>query len=193
MDSLNLKSPLPFDTRMERMSMQDINHLFEIEDRPYVYWIRRIRTVVPWVLLGLGLVGNLFILSVFLRKKSGHKASRISSNAFCFCALAIADSFALIFMVVRSLMMVETIKNLVISCKLFKFTYYASLQISSWCLVLLTIDRLIAVAFVFKYQQWSKQHWTRKLLIGIVISIVIYISFIFFNYRKVFIFLNSTF
>lgn len=172
--SIDPASLLSFDTRMEqRMSMQDVDHLFAIEDRPYVYWIRRIRTIVPWVLLGVGLIGNIFILCVFLRRRpvsssSSARAAHISSNAFCFCALAIADSFALIFMVVRSLMLVDTIHNLALSCKLFKFTYYASLQISSWCLVLLTLDRLIAVAFVFKYQTWSKQFLARKILVGIV-------------------------
>ena len=160
-----------FDSRMERISMQDVDHLFAIEDRPYVYWIRRIRIVVPWVLLGIGLIGNLFILCVFMRKKkNSSRRTRLSSNAFCFCALAIADSYALVFMVVRSLMLVDSIKNLALSCKLFKFTYYASLQISSWCLVLLTIDRLIAVAFVFKYQTWSKLHLARKFLIGLVVG-----------------------
>lgn len=164
---------LPFESRMARMSMQDVTHLFPVEDLPYVYRIRSIQTIVPWILLAFGLIGNVFVLCVFLRKKPGASTSRfqISSNGFCFCALAIADSLALIFMMMRSLMLVELIKNLTISCKLLKFTYYVSLQISSWCMVLLTIDRLIAVTFVFKYQVWTKNFLARKVLIGIVLGI----------------------
>lgn len=161
---------LSFDSRMERLSLNEVSHLFAIEDLPYVYRIKYIRTIVPWVLLAFGMVGNGFIIAVFLRKRSGKHERRMSSNAFCFCALAIADSLALIFMLTRSLMLTEFIKNFSLTCKLFKFTYYTSLQISSWCLVLLTIDRLIAVVFVFKYQTWAKLSWTRKILVGIVIS-----------------------
>lgn len=119
----------------------------------YIYKIRNIRTILPWFIVTLGLIGNIFILIIFIKKKTKRG---FSSNAFCFCALAINDTIALIFMLMRSFLKLHILSNLALSCKLVKFIYFTSLQISSWCLVLLTIDRLIAVTFIFKYKKWSK-------------------------------------
>ena len=148
----------------------------------YLKQIRNIRVSLPWIIFALGLLGNIFILFIFLRK------SRLrSSNGICFSALAISDSIALVFMLLRSLLKLQVVGNVSVACKFIKFIYYASLQVSSWCLVILTIDRLIAVVFIFKYNNWSKKFYALKLLIATIITILILNShlLIFLGARKI--------
>ncbi len=114
------------------------------------------------------MIGNVFILSIFLKK-----SRRLTSNAFCFNALAISDILALIFMLMSSMLNLKIVAHRAVTCKLIKYLYNISLQTSSWCLVLLTIDRLIAVCYVFKYQTWCKRWYAMKLLFGIVAFILI--------------------
>lgn len=143
---------------------------FSEYDLNYIYKIKSIRRILPWFIITFGLIGNAFILMIFLRKRT---KKRFSSNAFCFCALAISDSIALVFMLMRSMLKLHILNNLTLSCKLIKFIYHVSLQISSWCLVLLTLDRLIAVMFIFKYNKWSKKFHVVFILIAIVMSIIL--------------------
>lgn len=136
-------------------------------DAYYLQEIANIRSILPWFIITFGLIGNLFILIVFLKK-----SRRTTSSGFCFCALAISDIIALIFMLLRSLLKLQVVGNVALACKFIKFIYYSSLQISSWFLVLLTVDRLIAVLFVFKYGAWSKRRHIVKLLILIIFTIL---------------------
>lgn len=139
-------------------------------DFHYMEQINNVRLIMPWVIFTIGLIGNSLILIIFLRRSA---LRYFNSNAFCFCALAISDLCALIFMVCRSLLTSQLIGNVAASCKIIKYIYYSSLQISAWCLVLLTIDRLIAVMFIFKYMNWSKKWHSIKLLIAFIISILL--------------------
>ena len=134
----------------------------------YLNEIKNIRSILPWFLIVFGLIGNIFILVVFLKK-----SRRSTSSGFCFIALAISDSIALIFMLLRSLLNLQILGNVSLACKFIKFIYYSSLQISSWCLVLLTLDRLMAVLFIFRYNTWSKKLHVLKLLILIVVIILL--------------------
>ncbi len=145
---------------------------------PYdVYYLKQIRNIrsLAWVIFVFGIFGNISILMIFLRK------SRLSSsNALCFSALAISDCVALTFMLLRSLLKLQVLGNITFSCRLVKYVYYSSLQISSWCLVLLTLDRLIAVVFIFKYSVWSKKLYSLRILIGIVLTILLLNSHLLF-------------
>jgi hypothetical protein len=136
----------------------------------YLDEIKNIRSILPWFLIVFGLIGNIFILIVFLKK-----SRRSTSTGFCFIALAISDSIALIFMLLRSLLNLQILGNVSLACKFIKFIYYSSLQISSWCLVLLTLDRLIAVLFIFRYNTWSKKLHALKLLI-LIVSIILLVN-----------------
>ncbi|RNA34640.1 G-coupled receptor -like protein [Brachionus plicatilis] len=157
----------PLDNKALALNLSIFN--FSSNELEYVYRIRSIRHTLPWFIVSFGLIGNFFIIFIFLnRKKRG-----FSSNAFCFCALAITDSMALIFMLLQSMLSLNVVSNLSVACKLIKFIYYSSLQLSSWCLVLLTIDRLIAVLFIFKYKSWNKKFWAPKILIGIIVCIIL--------------------
>lgn len=142
--------------------------IFSIYDLYYYDEIRKIRLSLPWIIITFGLIGNILILVVFMQK-----LRRRNSNAFCFCALAISDSFALIFMLFRALLKSEILSNLNVTCKLIKYFYHIFLQISSWCLVLLTLDRFIAVIFVFKYQTWCKRLHVVKVFIAILLLILL--------------------
>jgi len=124
------------------------------------------RLVIPWLLIAFGLVGNALILAIFLKRL--HKRN---SNAFCFCALAVCDTIALLFMLLRAMLKTELLSNMQVSCKLVKFLYHFSLQLSAWCMVLLTVDRLIAVTFVFKYPIWSHKLHVVKVFAAIVVLI----------------------
>ena len=141
----------------------------------YLKQIRNIRLSLPWIIFTLGILGNIFILMIFLRK-----SRLVSSNGLCFIALAISDSVALIFMLLRSLIKLQVLGNFALTCKIVKYVYYSSLQISSWCLVLLTLDRLIAVVFIFRYNNWSKKLHSLKILIIIVLTILLLNSHLLF-------------
>jgi hypothetical protein len=141
---------------------------FSTYDRYYDTQIKNLRLSVPWVILTFGLIGNIIILIIFTKK-----LRRRNSNAFCFCALAISDTFSLIFMLFRAMLKTEILNNLNVTCKVVKFLYHYFLQVSSWCLVLLTLDRLIAVTFVFKYQTWSKKLHVIKLFFAIIVVILL--------------------
>ena len=134
----------------------------------HLLYMRQIRLYMPWLIVVPGLLGNLFILMIFMKR-----ARRYTSNGICFSALAIADSLALIFMLLRALLKLHILKNLSMTCKLIKYIYHVSLQLSSWCLVVLTIDRLIAILFVFKYMNWCKRFYSLRMLIVIVLLILV--------------------
>lgn len=157
----------PLDSKALKLNLSIFN--FSSYELEYVYRIRSIRHTLPWFIVSFGLIGNLLIFLIFLkRKKRG-----FSSNAFCFCVLAISDSMALVFMLLQSMLSLHVLNNLSVACKLIKFIYYSSLQLSSWCLVLLTIDRLIAVLFIFKYKTWNKKYCAPKIFIGLFIIIIL--------------------
>ena len=137
-------------------------------DRYYDEQIKNIRLVVPWIIVIFGLFGNILILIIFSKK-----LRRSISHAFCFIVLAISDSLALIFMVLRALLKTEILNNLNASCKAIKFLYHYFLQTSSWCLVLLTLDRFIAVCFIFKYKNWCKKFHVLKIFISILVLILL--------------------
>lgn len=118
----------------------------------YIQHIKNVRSVFPWIIISLGFLGNFLILLIFLRKKR-----RKTSNGMCFIALAVSDVLALFFMLLGSLLNLKIVGDRAATCKVIRFFYHFSLQLSSWCLVLLTIDRLIAVCFIFHYNTWCKK------------------------------------
>lgn len=129
------------------------NHVtIDPEDMFYLTQIRNMRHSMPWVIISLGMLGNLLILATFLKKRR-----RSTSNGFCFNALAICDILALIFMLLGSLLTMRVVSNRSATCKVIRYFYHVTLQLSSWCLVLLSVDRLIAVCFIFKYRDWCKK------------------------------------
>jgi hypothetical protein len=143
----------------------------EAVDIDYLRKLQVLRSIVPYIILIFGILGNMGILWVFIRKRLRSKS--MSSYNFCFCALAIADTAALILMFTRAMINLQVVTNMSLSCKLVKFFYYTCLEISSWTLVLLTLDRIIAVFFVFKYDYWSKKRYAVILffsLVGIIIA-----------------------
>ena len=140
-------------------------------DFDYLKSIQAIRSILPWIIFSVGILGNFLILCIFIRKRG--KRRTISSNGFCFCALAITDTLALILMVMSSLLNVQIVTNFDITCRLIKYTYYVFLELSSWSLVLLTVDRFIAVVFLFKYDYWSKKLTAIKIFIGLAILLML--------------------
>ncbi len=87
-------------------------------DFAYMHHIDQLRRVMPGIITSFGLLGNLLILVIFLRQSARH---RFNSNSLCFCVLAIADSCALIFMLMRSLLTLQMIGNVAASCKIIKY------------------------------------------------------------------------
>lgn len=142
---------------------------FSSQELEYVNRIQSIRYTLPWFIVTFGLIGNFFIILIFVKRKT----RGFSSNAFCFCTLAIIDSMALLFMLLQSMLSLHILNNLSVACKLIKFIFYSSLQLSSWSLVLLTIDRLIAVSFIFKYKTWNKKYWAPKIFFVIFVCIIL--------------------
>ena len=140
----------------------ELSLFIEQEDIYYLQELKNVRMTMPWIIISLGIIGNLFILMIFLKK-----SKRATSNGFCFNALAISDTAALIFMLLSSLLNLKVVAHRTISCKLIKYFYFISLQASSWSLVVLSLDRVIAVCFVFKYHTWCKKRLAPKLLLFI--------------------------
>lgn len=156
------------ETKLEDNHNTDHSIYLTSYDLYYLNQIKTIRMSLPWIIVTFGLIGNLFILTIFIRKNK-----KFTSNGFCFCALAISDSCALLFMLMRSMLQLQIVSNVSATCKIIKYIYHVSLQISSWCLVLLTIDRLIAILFIFKYNTWCKKWHAVKFLIAFIVTIIL--------------------
>jgi hypothetical protein len=94
----------------------DHNLVIDVLDIYYLTQLKNVRMTLPWIILTFGLVGNLFILMIFLSK-----SRRRTSNAFCFNALAISDLFALIFMLMSSMLNLKIVAH--VSLKSINFNY----------------------------------------------------------------------
>jgi len=142
-----------FKNIQENHDMSPTNHItIDPLDIYYIDQIKNIRHTMPWIIFSLGMLGNLLILLVFMKKKR-----RSSATGFCFITLAISDILALFFMLLGSLLTLKIVGNKAATCKVIRYFYHVTLQLSSWSLVLLTIDRLIAVCFIFRYDTWCKK------------------------------------
>ncbi|XP_064625080.1 thyrotropin-releasing hormone receptor-like [Lineus longissimus] len=102
---------------------------------------------LPPILVILGVPGN--ILSILVMSRYRDK-----SIGFFMLALAACDTHLLLVPTICMFVVQNfpTYINQNILCKIFLFTAYAGFEWSNWTLVLMTVDRMVAVCFVFKAQ-----------------------------------------
>ncbi len=122
----------------------------------------------PWgfattpVIVLIGMVGNCLSLVVMKSKTLRHK-----SYSDYLCALAVFDTITLIIRLVKTVDEYYSVKLDTFglfqkfndgSCKVFDFLEHVSYLMSSWLVVLMAIERLIAVRFPFKRVVIRHQH-----------------------------------
>ena len=67
------------ETNLEDNKNNDHDIFLTSTDLFYLKQIKNIRYTLPWIIITFGLVGNLFILLIFLKK-----SKRFTSNGLCF-------------------------------------------------------------------------------------------------------------
>ncbi|CAF0867353.1 unnamed protein product [Adineta ricciae] len=144
-------------TTVKQAHLEEISH--------YIYAI-----VYPIVFL-LGLIGNLFSSLVF----SITKLQRTSCGVY-FILLAVADSIALIGGLHHCLTIGYHVKvRNAIYCRVRNFLLYTAMDMASWMVVAISVDRFLKMKFPIKGRKYA----TRKL--AIIVSCVITTVFVLKN------------
>ena len=133
---------------------------------------RWIWLIVGPVVIGMGLVGNIFILLV-LRRKS----FRSSSASILFRALAIVDLLMLLLSCVPRLVAFALKVNLHelydITCRVEYITTFFLTDLTSWMLVLVTIERCLAVTRPIAAKRFLTARVTLPTIIVLVVTFLI--------------------
>ena len=124
-------------------------------------WGQWVKFVMTPLIVTIGVIGN--ALSFIVMKT---KSLRYKSYSHYLCALAFFDTVTLVLRLVRTVdeyyRIVLNIKGLFqsfnhASCAAFNFIEHVSYLMSSWLIVLMAIERLVAVCFPFKKTIIRKQ------------------------------------
>ncbi len=105
------------------------------------------------IIIPVGLIGNVFSFCVLMRREI-----RKTSTAIYLITLSIADTLSLlggpmVDMILASDMFVGwywPIQN-TLSCQFFNFFYFWNPIMSAWCLVSVTVERVIVIYFPHRY------------------------------------------
>ena len=107
----------------------------------------KIRLVVPPILMSLGIPGNILSIIILYRLKK----SQPSTYLLC---LAISDLILLSVWILLdwagSAFRINSIDENGIFCRILVFGYFSGVQISSWMLVLVTVERVCSVLYPHK-------------------------------------------
>ncbi|UJR31442.1 hypothetical protein I4U23_018935 [Adineta vaga] len=121
------------------------------EDKSWAWWLNNLGTLVVFV---IGFCGNILCLLVLCRRRL-----RRNSYTQYLIALAIVDTgaiFAEVLSALDELHQVEYKRTLIrhsdISCKIYNYIRYIFYSMSSWIVVALAVERLVAI----KFPLWSK-------------------------------------
>lgn len=137
----NLDSNLNTACFFKRMTAQIFNYLEELTRINPVYHTYLIAFIVIF-----GLIGNLFILKVFSRKRF----TKILQVKSFFRFLAIADSLFLIYIILIYLdvkLEIRVKSTSKIACKLLSYLGYVFGALPSWILTVISFERFVSVAF----------------------------------------------
>ncbi|UJR13150.1 hypothetical protein I4U23_000174 [Adineta vaga] len=144
-----------------------------------ICWLNYI-TVIPIIVLGT--FGNLFNLIIFTRR-----SLRTNPCSWYFVADSIANLLCVyVVVVVRYLAIswnIEPAATSVFWCKLRAFLMYVSLGLSSWFIVLASIDRYLSSSYDIRLRRLSNLSMARKITLFIVLFMcLIHLHvFIFFD------------
>ena len=135
-------------------------------------------SIIPMMMLLIGIVGNVFIVVVFRRKCFNKTLSR---NYFC--VMAMCELVALCTVVPYNLPFygIDTFTVSQYSCKLLTFIAYYSCAVSSWMLALINIERLVSVQL--QKTKIFGQVWFQYLVIGALFAynFGIYFGLVYFT------------
>lgn len=127
------------------------NATFEWIDEPYFVVIGLVPDGVVFLLFSLGFIGNILTTVVLSMNKF-----QILGNATSvfIMVLAISDNVTLLLGTLYPTLpnYIENLYKSDIECKLINFLHFASLQISSWILAVISIERAISVSLPQKYK-----------------------------------------
>ena len=131
------------------------------------------KTLLPYLMIGFGTIGNLVIFLVFSRKKFEKNSSQNLLRV-----LAVADTFALIMVQFQSeTSFGENAAHISkFSCKLFDYLSFVSAGIASWITAFISIQRYISINYTnTNINFYTKKFWQTIILIGIILwNMVVY-------------------
>ncbi|XP_060588697.1 lysophosphatidic acid receptor 6-like [Ruditapes philippinarum] len=132
----------------------------------------RLWKIVPPIIISVGLIGNILTLIILLRH-----GRKLSSTAVFLLTLTISDTLFLLNAPLRHWILAmwdEDVRHISeIGCKFSVYLTYSSLQLSSWVLVAVTVERFICVV------------WPHRVRLGCTprssVIMVIILSFVIFG------------
>lgn len=164
-------------------SLNDTDGLYRYEDTYKTTVLSIINHVAPPLLLVLGTLGNLLTAGVLVR----HRFRPISTSIFLL-ALALADtvylyfsSFTLIWF--DSMFSWSPRLHSDWSCRMIGYIFRSAADISSWLIVAVTIERLLAVCVPFQSKRLCSKPRALTAVITIVAIFLCVNSFTFFTYK----------
>jgi hypothetical protein len=129
--------------------------------------------IVPPIIITIGIIGNILSFLVLRKRKYAKQSTYVY-----FRALTFFDSFTLlVYSFQRYLLRLSPDvfwKNGDIFCKEFIFVAYLTMSVSHWTLVLMTVDRFIAVAFPLKWTDLCTPRRSTKYIIAMAIITVLF-------------------
>ncbi|XP_045159566.2 cysteinyl leukotriene receptor 2-like [Mercenaria mercenaria] len=136
----------------------------------YIIAAERLWKIVPPIIISIGTVGNILTVIILLRYMR-----KISSTAVFLLTLAISDTLFLLNAPLRRWIIVIWDKDVryisELGCKFSVYLTYSSLQLSSWILVAVTVERFICVVWPHRVRLGC----TRKSATGVVAVLILII------------------
>lgn len=134
------------------------------------------------VIISLGTIGNVLSLLVLVRCHM-----RSTSVYHYLMALAIADTCVLYVSAfktwIRLLTGFELLYASEFSCRLFSFLFLYSLHLSSWLVVMVTVDRFTVVWFPFRASSWCTVRRARMATVALATLFAAYNGHVFWTYE----------
>lgn len=141
----------------------------------------QMRIVTLLIIILCGTIGNVLSFLVLIRRRM-----RITSVYFYLTVLACSDTLVLYMSAFKTwifeLSGFEFMRVSDASCKLTNFLVLLGLYTSSWVIVLLTIDRCVAVCFPLRAAWLCSVQHARKLTVGLLALICLYNFHVFWTF-----------
>jgi hypothetical protein len=129
--------------------------------------------IVPPIIITIGIIGNILSFLVLRKRKYAEQSTFVYLRALTFF-----DSFTLlVYSFQRYLLKLfpdEFWKNGDIFCKEYMFVAYLTMSISHWTLVLMTVDRFIAVVYPLKWTNLCTPRRSKTILVAMTIITVLF-------------------
>lgn len=133
----------------------------------YYIWTLSVWVTVPPIIIAIGTIGNCFTIAIILRRKV-----KLTSTSLFLLALAFSDLILLFTAPLRQWIRhywnIDIRQLGEVECRIHTFLTYASVHISSWLLVAVTLERVFSVMIPHRVKSGCT-HKTAGITIGTVI------------------------